>query len=170
MAALCTQYRPPSFPVAGLNTLLTRGGELALACTSTEDPPVLLELLQNSSLAVDDGIAVQVRTAITRLVWSGGYTVAGQVSPQRMRLEMRLGVEQTVRLEVARARQYPVDLYYLMDLSNSMSDDRENVVRLGGDLADALRAITPDYRHVHQEWLVSCLLHSWKRIRSMKMK
>ena len=35
---------------------------------------------------------------------------------------------------VVAAEQYPVDIYYLMDLSNSMSDDRENVVKLGGEL------------------------------------
>ena len=29
-----------------------------------------------------------------------------------------------------KALNYPVDLYYLMDLSNSMSDDRENVVKV----------------------------------------
>ena len=31
---------------------------------------------------------------------------------------------------IIKALNYPVDLYYLMDLSNSMSDDRENVVKV----------------------------------------
>ena len=31
---------------------------------------------------------------------------------------------------ISKALNYPVDLYYLMDLSNSMSDDRENVVKV----------------------------------------
>ena len=75
---------------------------------------------------------------------------------------------------ISKALNYPVDLYYLMDLSNSMSDDRENVVKvctnweevevradqpengliwiliklvqLGGELAKAIEAITPDYQ------------------------
>ena len=42
--------------------------------------------------------------------------------------------------------EYPVDLYYLMDLSNSMSDDRDNIVKLGGELATAIEKITRDYR------------------------
>ena len=32
-----------------------------------------------------------------------------------------------------------------MDLSNSMSDDRDNIVRLGGDLATAIEEITEDF-------------------------
>ena len=32
---------------------------------------------------------------------------------------------------MSQSQDYPVDLYYLMDLSNSMSDDRENIVRQG---------------------------------------
>ena len=31
---------------------------------------------------------------------------------------------------VVQALNYPVDLYYLMDLSNSMTDDRDNVVKV----------------------------------------
>ena len=44
------------------------------------------------------------------------------------------------------AKQYPVDLYYLMDLSNSMSDDRDNVVKLGGQLAETIENITRNYQ------------------------
>ncbi len=76
---------------------------------------------------------------------------------------------------MSQSQDYPVDLYYLMDLSNSMSDDRENIVRqgrilctlyscfeqdipthnlckiltpwcrLGEDLATAIEKITRDY-------------------------
>ena len=57
-----------------------------------------------------------------------------------------MGEEQTIRFSVAQAEQYPVDQYYLMDLSNSMSDDRDNIVKLGGELATAIEGITKDYR------------------------
>ena len=63
-----------------------------------------------------------------------------------MKLRLRVGQEQTLRFSVAQAEQYPVDLYYLMDLSNSMSDDRDNIVKLGGELATAIEGITKDYR------------------------
>ena len=110
------------------------------------------------------------------------------------RLKMRVGQTEKIQFKVAhvslhvyccnmicgvqyfnsQALNYPVDLYYLMDLSNSMSDDRENVVKvcrnwedvkvranqpeyiliwiliklvqLGGELAKAIEAITPDYQ------------------------
>ena len=53
-----------------------------------------------------------------------------QISPQRVRLKLRKNVQKRVRFKVAHAKQYPVDLYYLMDLSNSMVDDRDNIVSI----------------------------------------
>ena len=63
-----------------------------------------------------------------------------------MKLKLRVGQEEEVKFSVAQALEYPVDLYYLMDLSNSMSDDRDNIVKLGGELATAIEKITKDYR------------------------
>ena len=63
-----------------------------------------------------------------------------------MKLKLRGGQEQEVQFLVAQAQEYPVDLYYLMNLSNSMSDDRDNIVKLGGELATAIEKITKDYR------------------------
>ncbi len=51
-----------------------------------------------------------------------------QISPQRVRVRVRVNKRARVRFSVAQAKQYPVDLYYLMDLSNSMSDDKDNIV------------------------------------------
>ena len=51
----------------------------------------------------------------------------------------------TFHVQVSQSQHYPVDLYYLMDLSNSMSDDKDNIVRLGEDLATAIETITQDY-------------------------
>jgi hypothetical protein len=45
-----------------------------------------------------------------------------------------------------RAKGYPIDLYYLMDLSYSMLDDLNNVKKLGGDLLQALNEITESGR------------------------
>ena len=45
-----------------------------------------------------------------------------------------------------RAEGYPIDLYYLMDLSYSMLDDLKNVKKLGGDLLQALNEITKSGR------------------------
>ncbi|XP_035772510.1 integrin beta-1-like, partial [Neolamprologus brichardi] len=53
---------------------------------------------------------------------------------------------QTFDLKFKRAEDYPIDLYYLMDLSFSMKDDLENVKNLGTDLMREMREITSDFR------------------------
>lgn len=52
----------------------------------------------------------------------------------------------TFQLYFKRAEGYPVDLYYLMDLSYSMKDDLENVKKLGNSLLDELKKITGNAR------------------------
>ncbi|XP_039674080.1 integrin beta-2 isoform X2 [Perca fluviatilis] len=65
-----------------------------------------------------------------------------QLSPQRIRLNLRPGLPTTFPLSFKRVNGYPVDLYYLMDLSYSMKDDLEFVKNLGQDLFAALNEIT----------------------------
>uniref|UniRef100_A0A3Q1CZH3 Integrin beta n=1 Tax=Amphiprion ocellaris TaxID=80972 RepID=A0A3Q1CZH3_AMPOC len=65
-----------------------------------------------------------------------------QMSPQKINLKLRPGLPTTFRISFRRVEGYPVDLYYLMDLSNSMKDDLENVKELGRDLFAALKKIT----------------------------
>ncbi|NXO84151.1 ITB1 protein, partial [Sitta europaea] len=54
-----------------------------------------------------------------------------QIQPQKLSLHLRVGEPQTFSLTFKRAEDYPIDLYYLMDLSYSMKDDLENVKSLG---------------------------------------
>ena len=49
----------------------------------------------------------------------------------RLYFELLTDDPQTFELEFRLAQNYPVDLYYLMDLSNSMKDDKENLANLG---------------------------------------
>ncbi|XP_026569473.1 integrin beta-7 [Pseudonaja textilis] len=65
-----------------------------------------------------------------------------QLSPQRIALQLRPGKEQSFTVRFKRAEGYPVDLYYLMDLSYSMKDDLEKIKQLGSDLMAALRKVT----------------------------
>lgn len=44
------------------------------------------------------------------------------------------------------AQDYPVDLYYLMDLSKSMEDDKEKLSALGDLLAATMQNITSNFR------------------------
>ncbi|XP_038150075.1 integrin beta-2-like isoform X2 [Cyprinodon tularosa] len=65
-----------------------------------------------------------------------------QMSPQKIHLKLRPGLPHSFNVTFKRAEGYPVDLYYLMDLSYSMKDDLENVKGLGKTLFDALNSIT----------------------------
>ncbi|XP_037386868.1 integrin beta-1-A-like isoform X1 [Pygocentrus nattereri] len=69
-----------------------------------------------------------------------------QIQPQKLTLNLRAGEPQKFSLTFKRAEDYPIDLYYLMDLSFSMKDDLENVKNLGTDLMKEMQTITSDFR------------------------
>ncbi|XP_032473621.1 integrin beta-4 isoform X2 [Phocoena sinus] len=68
-----------------------------------------------------------------------------QVSPQGLRVRLRPGEERRFELQVFEPLESPMDLYILMDFSNSMSDDLDNLKKMGQDLAQVLRQLTSDY-------------------------
>lgn len=49
-------------------------------------------------------------------------------------------------MNYTQAEDYPVDLYYLMDLSKSMEDDKDKLSLLGDLLAESMRNITTNFR------------------------
>lgn len=57
-----------------------------------------------------------------------------QVSPQLMTMSFLPGEEKMVDVEVFAPTKGPLDLYILMDFSNSMSDDLDNLKRMGKEL------------------------------------
>ncbi|XP_036377349.1 integrin beta-1-like [Megalops cyprinoides] len=69
-----------------------------------------------------------------------------QIQPQKLTLNLRSGEAQSFNLKFKRAEDYPIDLYYLMDLSFSMKDDLENVKNLGTSLMSEMSKITSDFR------------------------
>uniref|UniRef100_A0A8C5I6Q7 Integrin beta n=1 Tax=Gouania willdenowi TaxID=441366 RepID=A0A8C5I6Q7_GOUWI len=69
-----------------------------------------------------------------------------QMRPQRINLKLRPGLPATFKVSFKRAVGYPVDLYYLMDLSYSMKDDLANVKELGKDLLAVLKKVTKHAR------------------------
>ncbi|GBP10848.1 Integrin beta-PS [Eumeta japonica] len=69
-----------------------------------------------------------------------------QIRPQRVRLQMRPNEMQQVHFAYSQAQDYPVDLYYLMDLSFSMRDDKEKLSSLGDMLSKTMRNITSNFR------------------------
>ncbi len=51
-----------------------------------------------------------------------------------------------IQMFYRQAVDYPVDLYYLMDLSNSMRDDKDKLSLLGNRLAETMSNITSNFR------------------------
>lgn len=49
-------------------------------------------------------------------------------------------------MQFKQAKDYPVDLYFLMDLSRSMSDDKDQLEKLGDKLAYTMRNMTRFFR------------------------
>ncbi|XP_045840389.1 integrin beta-4 isoform X4 [Meles meles] len=68
-----------------------------------------------------------------------------QVSPQGLRVRLRPGEEQHFEMKVFEPEKSPMDLYILMDFSNSMSDDLDNLKQMGERLARVLKTLTDDY-------------------------
>ncbi|XP_072259995.1 integrin beta-4 isoform X1 [Pyxicephalus adspersus] len=68
-----------------------------------------------------------------------------QVYPQRMSMRMRAGEEQSFEYRVFEPLDTPVDLYILMDFSYSMSDDLENLKKMGDSLAEVVSRLSSDY-------------------------
>lgn len=73
-----------------------------------------------------------------------GETV--QIRPQKVELKLRRGEEYSFSFQYAQAVNYPVDLYYIMDLSASMEEHREKLAKLGDKLAKTMMNITNNFR------------------------
>lgn len=69
-----------------------------------------------------------------------------QVKPQKIKLELRPDEVQQFTIQVQPAPNYPVELYYLMDLSKSMEDDLNKLKTLGTSIAQEISNITKNYR------------------------
>ncbi|XP_041701194.1 integrin beta-6 [Coregonus clupeaformis] len=75
-----------------------------------------------------------------------GNTNSTQISPQKMALKLRTGSEVTFQISVQQTEDYPVDIYYLMDLSASMIDDLEMIKDLGSTLSKEMAKLTSKFR------------------------
>lgn len=76
---------------------------------------------------------------------ASGGTVT-QIRPQKLHMVLRPGDSKRFTVSVKQVEDYPVDLYYLMDLSYSMKDDLAKLVTLGEGLAQAMGKITSNLR------------------------
>ncbi|CAJ1076232.1 integrin beta-3a [Xyrichtys novacula] len=69
-----------------------------------------------------------------------------QIRPQKINLKLRPGDYKQFTVSVKQVEDYPVDLYYLMDLSFSMKDDLDRLRTLGNDLAKTMGRTTSNLR------------------------
>ncbi|XP_033214919.1 integrin beta-PS-like [Belonocnema kinseyi] len=69
-----------------------------------------------------------------------------QIAPQEVNIKVRINQAQKVRFAFSQAEDYPVDLYYLMDLSKSMEDDKEKLSDLGDTLVREMSSLTSNFR------------------------
>ncbi|CAH2101707.1 unnamed protein product [Euphydryas editha] len=76
---------------------------------------------------------------------AGGENLV-QIKPQRVKLQLRMNQMQKITFSYAQAQDYPVDLYYLMDLSRSLKNDKEKLRNLGSLLSSTMRNMTSNYR------------------------
>lgn len=54
--------------------------------------------------------------------------------------------EHKLQIRYSQAEDYPIDLYYLMDLSKSMETYKETLWKLGNNISETMRNITSKFR------------------------
>ncbi|XP_006623005.1 integrin beta-PS [Apis dorsata] len=69
-----------------------------------------------------------------------------QIWPQEVNLKLRINEAHRMTFAYSQAEDYPVDLYYLMDLSKSMEDDKKKLSDLGQLLVESMSKITSNFR------------------------
>ncbi|KAJ0016250.1 hypothetical protein NQD34_014540 [Periophthalmus magnuspinnatus] len=68
-----------------------------------------------------------------------------QVTPQQVTMSFLPGEEKFLDVEVFSPLKGPLDLYILMDFSNSMADDLDNLKKMGTQLASLVGELSDDY-------------------------
>nr|XP_022904471.1 integrin beta-nu-like [Onthophagus taurus] len=71
---------------------------------------------------------------------------AVQIDLQEIDISLRLHEPVTFKLKYQAAKNYPLDLYYLMDLTYSMKDDLEAMISLGSTIGSETKMLTNKYK------------------------
>ncbi|CAH0556907.1 unnamed protein product [Brassicogethes aeneus] len=90
-----------------------------------------------SNILITKNIPLSINTVETPIT---------QMQPQQISLNLRKGEEYNFTFKYKPVKFYPIDLYYLMDVSASMKQHKEQVAELGGTISDTMRHITNDFR------------------------
>ncbi|GLG99132.1 Integrin beta-PS [Gryllus bimaculatus] len=73
-------------------------------------------------------------------------TDKSQLYPQHVKLKLRVGETKTIRVVFRRSDDYPIDLYYLLDMSKTMRGHKNEISKLGQKLAYAMNNVTKNFR------------------------
>jgi integrin beta 1 len=71
---------------------------------------------------------------------------AVQFRPNEFDINLRYGEAENITVYFQPAKNYPLDLYYLMDLTFSMKQDLKTLINLGSELTTTLAKLTQNYR------------------------
>ncbi|XP_076978341.1 integrin beta-8 isoform X2 [Tamandua tetradactyla] len=69
-----------------------------------------------------------------------------QVTPGEVEIQLRPGAEANFMLKIHPLKKYPVDLYYLVDVSASMHNNIEKLNSVGNDLSRKMAFFSHDFR------------------------
>lgn len=97
-------------------------------CEKISYPQHKFKLIKDIALRVDKGRSAGI-----------------QLRPQEVNIKLRPSSPYTFQVEYQEAKDYPMDLYVLMDLSYSMGPSRDTLSNLGLELAEQLKKITANY-------------------------
>uniref|UniRef100_A0A671XFI0 Integrin beta n=1 Tax=Sparus aurata TaxID=8175 RepID=A0A671XFI0_SPAAU len=104
--------------------------------------------LENNIIARGCGAAAVITAQSSKMIDSVSLqliSLRSQVSPQKVTMSFLPGEEKLVNVEVFAPTKGPLDLYILMDFSNSMADDLDNLKKMGNELASLVGNLSDDY-------------------------
>ncbi|XP_063964595.1 integrin beta-1-like [Lytechinus pictus] len=103
----------------------------SLNCTDVQNPENNFNVTKNESLSNTGEVAV-------------GQAV--QVQPQEIHMKIRKGDTERVRMHVKQAEDYPVDLYFLLDLTGSMGTYLGGLQTAANNIVAKMNELTSDFR------------------------
>ncbi|XP_028926998.1 integrin beta-8 isoform X1 [Ornithorhynchus anatinus] len=83
---------------------------------------------------------------LVRVTIPNGQDTNTQVTPGEVAIQLRPGAEASFILRIRPLKKYPVDLYYLVDVSASMHNNIEKLNSVGNDLSQKMADFTRDFR------------------------
>lgn len=69
-----------------------------------------------------------------------------QIKPQRVKLSLRKGEKFVLNFKYKSTKNYPIDMYYLTDLSHSMKNFTNELGNLARKLSDTMRNLTSKFK------------------------